>query len=89
MKITITGRSGLDSFEGKGTSEDPYIIKTVDDFKKIDEYVLSGDFLGGAVFRMANDIDCRLIGSPSVKIKADMVKICCLSAAPLTAQATN
>ncbi|MCI9045163.1 MAG: DUF4430 domain-containing protein [Peptococcaceae bacterium] len=64
VKITITGRSGLDGFEGKGTSEDPYIIKTVDDFKKIDEYVLSGDFLGGAVFRMANDIELPLDWEP-------------------------
>ncbi len=64
VKITITGRSELAGFEGKGTNEDPYLIKTADDFKKIDEYVLGGDFLSGAVFKMANDIELPLDWEP-------------------------
>ncbi len=55
-KITVSERSELEGFEGKGTESEPYLIKSVEDLKKIDEYVLSGNFLSGAVFKLANDI---------------------------------
>ncbi len=55
-KITVKERTGLDGFEGKGAEDAPYLIKSVEHLKKIDEYVLSGDFLAGAVFKFDNDI---------------------------------
>ena len=56
-KITISARGTLDGFEGSGTEEEPYLIKTVADLEKIDEYVLNGNFLSGAVFQFADDIE--------------------------------
>ena len=55
-KITVSERTGLEGFEGKGTDDDPYLIKTVEHFEKIRDIVMSGDFLGGAVFKLDNDV---------------------------------
>mgnify|MGYP000898254350 FL=1 len=63
-KITIKERTGLDGFEGKGSEDNPYLIETADHLKKIDEYVLGGDFLSGAVFKFDNDITLPLEWEP-------------------------
>ena len=56
VRITVTDRGELEGFEGTGTDSDPYLIKSVEDLRKIDEYVMNGDKLKGAVFQFANDI---------------------------------
>lgn len=56
LEITVLKREELDGFEGLGTETSPYLIKTVDHLSAIDGYVLSGDFLEGAVFKFDNDI---------------------------------
>ena len=55
-KITVSEHTELEGFEGKGTDDDPYLIKTVEHFEKIRDIVLSGDFLAGAVFKLDNDV---------------------------------
>ena len=56
VKISVNERGELEGFEGSGTDIDPYLIKSFYDLKKIDEYVMGGDALNGALFRFANDI---------------------------------
>lgn len=44
---------GLD---GKGSAEDPYLLKTGADFVTLQQQVAAGNTLGGITFKMANDI---------------------------------
>ncbi len=60
VKITIKAREGIDGFDGKGTENDPYVVKTADQLKKIGEMVSGGDSLSGAVFQFANDVTLPL-----------------------------
>ena len=56
LPITIQPRGEIDGFEGTGTEENPYLIRTVDHLKKIKALVEGGDSLNGAIFKLANDI---------------------------------
>lgn len=56
VKITVVERGELEGFEGRGTEDDPYLISSVEQLERIDKYVLSGNFLAGAVFQFTNDI---------------------------------
>lgn len=47
--------------EGMGTSDNPYIITTIEDLKHIAQYVASGSTYLGAYFRLENDIDLDYI----------------------------
>ena len=56
VKITVFPRDALEGFEGKGTAEEPYLLKTVEDLERIRSYVESGNSLSGAIFKFDNDI---------------------------------
>lgn len=69
LKITVSERKALEGFEGKGTEEDPYLIETVAQLKKIDEYVMAGNSFNAAVFRMENDLTVPADWEPIGAIK--------------------
>ncbi len=56
VKITVAPRAELEGFEGKGTEDEPYLIKTLENLKTVREYVLNGDSFSGTFFRFDSDI---------------------------------
>ena len=51
-------------FKGEGTIDEPYLLSTADDLKKLSEIVSDGQWCRGVYFRMTNDITLPLDWSP-------------------------
>ena len=47
------------AWSGKGTADEPFEIKTLDDLKALCEYVSYGNTYAGTYFKMTNDIDMK------------------------------
>ena len=63
----------LNGFEGSGTNEDPYQIKTEADLKNLRDIVFGGQWCAGVQFKMMNDIslssDWTPIGAENESLK--------------------
>ena len=57
-------RISLNGFDGSGTKENPYLIKTEDDLDLLRTIVLDGQWCKGVQFRMMNDIELSSAWQP-------------------------
>ena len=62
LKIDFVERTT--NLEGKGTQEDPYLIKTAADLTGIQQLAAGGDSFAGAYFKIVNDITLPTNWSP-------------------------
>ena len=53
--LTVSELTGI--FQGSGTEEDPYLLKTAQDLANLSSIVNSGESYEGSVFKMAADIE--------------------------------
>jgi hypothetical protein len=56
FEINITEEGAELQWEGKGSEEDPYIIKTIDDLTRLQKLVSEGNSFSGNYFKIVNDI---------------------------------